>query len=112
MNRKILVYIAAPYTKGDIAQNVRRALECADILFAKGYIPYVPHLNAFWHFLSPKSWDDWMKIDLAILERCDAVFRLDGESLGANKEVRFADKIGLPIFYSIEELEEYYAPHR
>ena len=112
MKKPLLIYIAAPYTEGDVIQNVRRALECADILFAKGYIPYCPLLNVFWHFLSPKSWDDWMKIDLAILERCDAVFRLDGSSIGANKEVRFSDKIGLPIFYSIEELEEYYAPHR
>jgi len=99
-----LIYISAPYTLGDTAQNVRRAIEVADILLARGHIPFIPHLTHFWHFISPKTHREWMEIDKAILERCDAVLRLDGESRGADEEVAHAEKMGLKIYWSLEEV--------
>jgi hypothetical protein len=101
---RTVIYISAPYTIGDVAQNVRRAIDAADILLARGYIPFVPHLTHFWHFISPKSHRKWIEIDKVILERCDAVLRLDGESVGADEEVAHAEKLGKPIYWSIDEL--------
>ena len=37
------VYIAGPYTKGDVALNVRKAYEAANQLADLGFAPFVPH---------------------------------------------------------------------
>jgi nucleoside 2-deoxyribosyltransferase len=101
---KKLIYIAGPYTIGDVAINIRNAVEVANSLFERGYIPFVPHLSHLWHFITPKSHEEWMEIDRAILERCDGVFRLEGESVGADEEVAHAKTYDIPVYYSIEEL--------
>jgi len=101
---KQLIYIASPYTIGDQADNVRRQLLVADELLEMGYIPFPPCLSHFWHFVSPKSWHTWLDIDKEILKRCDAVLRLEGESVGADMEVELADELGIPVYYSIEEM--------
>ena len=98
------VYIAAPYSKGETAINVRNAILAADKVLEKGHIPFIPHLTHFWHYISPKPWETWLKIDQDWLEVCDAVLRLPGLSIGADMEVDIAQKAGKPIFYSIEEL--------
>jgi hypothetical protein len=42
--------------------------------------------------------------DLNWLAKCDAVLRLPGASSGADREVEYAQKLGIPVFYSIEEI--------
>lgn len=106
MSMSNLIYISSPYTNGDVAENVRLACEAGNELLKRGYIPFIPHLSLFWHFAFPKSWGTWMRIDLEILSRCDAVLRIGGASIGADKEVRFAEKLGLCVYYSLEELEK------
>lgn len=39
-----------------------------------------------------------------LLEKCDAVFRIAGESKGADQDVRIAKERGLKIFYKMEEI--------
>jgi hypothetical protein len=39
------------------------------------------------------------------LELCDAVYRIEGASPGADREVRRAVEVGMPVYYSLEELE-------
>ena len=99
----LYIYIAGPYTKGDVAVNVRTAIIAADQLVAKGYIPYIPHLTHFWHLISPHDYKFWIAMDLEWLRKCDAVLRLPGDSDGADYEVLIAQDDGMPIFYSIEE---------
>jgi len=101
---KKVIYIAGPYTKGDVALNVRNAIDAGDTLLEKGYIPFVPHLSHFWHFISPKTHREWLEIDKAILERCDALLRLEGESAGADEEVNHARQLGIDIYWSIKDL--------
>ncbi len=100
----MLIYISAPYTQGDVVQNVRRAINAADDLLTMGHIPYVPHLTHFWHFISPKPWETWLEIDKAIIPKCDALLRLNGESVGADIEVEVAEAIGIPVYWSLEEV--------
>ncbi len=102
--KPMLIYISAPYSLGDVVSNVRFACEIGDQILAKGHIPLVPHLTHFWHFLSPKSWEEWLRIDQCFLARCDAVLRIDGESKGADMEVQLAKDLGIPVFYSLEEV--------
>lgn len=99
------VYIASPYTKGDVAVNVRRNIEAADRVALIGYVPFAPLLTHFWHLLIPHEYEFWCEHDLAWLERCDCIIRLPGESTGADKEVARAVELGLPVYYSVEELE-------
>lgn len=100
------VYIACPYTKGDIAQNVHNAIKVADMIAEMGHIPYVPVLAHFWHLVSPHPWEFWMKIDEEFLKVCDCVFRMDGESTGADREVELARLSSKPIFYNLGDLED------
>jgi len=98
------VYVSAPYTNGDTVWNVRRAIDAGDKLVEMGHFPFIPHLSHFWHYVSPKSWEQWLEIDRAFIPVCDAVLRLTGESKGADIEVEEAKKLGIPIYYSLDEL--------
>jgi len=39
-----------------------------------------------------------------LLERCDAVLRIPGESQGADRDVEIARRRGLPLFYTVEDV--------
>jgi len=108
MKKNITVYIASPYTVGDVALNVRRQIDCADELMNLGFIPFAPLYSHFQHMIHPRSYEDWMRIDLVWVAKCDAVLRLCGESKGARIEVCEAKELGIPVFYSIEALNNYY----
>jgi hypothetical protein len=100
----ITVYIASPYTLGDVAVNVRESLLMADKLVELGYAPYPPLYSHFWHFLSPKPYETWVELDMEWVLRCDVLLRLPGESSGADAEVALAKEHGIPVFNSIKEL--------
>lgn len=102
------VYIASPYTKGDVAVNVRESLLAADQLLELGYAPYPPLYSHFWHFLSPKPYETWTTLDMEWVKRCDCVLRLPGESSGADAEVKLAKANNIPVFSSIEILDQYW----
>jgi hypothetical protein len=84
------VYVAGPYSKGDVVLNVRNAIAAADTLLAAGHTPFIPHLTHLWHLVSPKTYEEWLAIDLDWLKCCDALVRLPGESSGADREVVYA----------------------
>ena len=102
------VYIAGPYTKGDVAVNVRNAYEAASRLADIGFAPFVPHATHFWHLLSPRPYEFWLELDSQFLPICAAVLRLPGESTGADKEVELARILGIPIFTEIAELAKHF----
>jgi len=97
------VYIAGPYTKGDIAINVRNATEAANQILQAGHIPFLPHLTHFWHILFPGPYEQWIRLDLEWLSCCDALIRLTGESRGADGEVCEAVRLGIPVYNSVDE---------
>jgi hypothetical protein len=98
------IYIAGPYTKGDVAINVRNAYAAANQLADAGFSPFVPHQTHFWHMLFPRPYEDWLKLDLAFVPVCDAMLRLPGESVGADGEVAMAESRGIPVFTDIDTL--------
>lgn len=98
------VYIASPYTKGDVACNIHRAILTADLLIEMGHTPYVPVLTHFWHLVIPHPWEFWIEYDLKLLPMFDCVLRIPGESEGADREVAQAKNLGIPVYYSLEEL--------
>ena len=102
---KKIIYISSPYTIGNQADNVRRQVMVANELLTLGFVPFCPCLSHLWHLITPKPQQEWLDIDLALLSRMDALLRLPGESEGADNEVAFALQSGLPVYYSLEEIE-------
>jgi len=98
-----LIYIAGPYTS-DPVQNTHRAITVADELIFDGLIPYIPHLTLLWHLVTPRNVQFWYDYGYHILKRCDAVFRMEGKSVGADKEVELAKQYNIPVFYSMYDL--------
>lgn len=103
-----VVYVAGPYTKPDPVSNTRAALDEATILLDSGLVaPIVPHLSLHWDLVHPRPYEDWLQLDLDIIRRCHAVYRLPGASAGADREVSWAGCLMLPVFRRREALLEW-----
>lgn len=107
MNKIETVYIASPYSIGDKEHNVAVSLDMADELARYGYYPFTPLLSHFWHLQHKHEYDFWLNQCLTWVRRCDALIRIPGTSKGADIEIEHAKKLGIPVFYSIEELLDY-----
>mgnify|MGYP001562128470 CR=1 FL=1 len=104
-----LVYIAGKFrapSTWDIEQNVRAAEEEALEVWRLGGIAVCPHMNTRFYQGQLPSWV-WLKGDLEILRRCDAVLTVPGwrYSEGTQAEVRQAKAWRLPVFHSSASLE-------
>lgn len=103
-----VVYVAGPISGfepgGSQFDNVREAVELGERLRLLGFAVIVPHLSALWHMIAPVPYEAWLAMDFAILERCDAVFRMPGASSGADREVAHAVAHGVPVFSSLDAL--------
>lgn len=100
------VYVAGPISHGDTLVNIRNGLKAGIELVKYGFHPFVPHMDFVSYILDPETLDyeTILHQDLAWIRRCDALYRLQGFSPGAEREVEFANDIGLPVFYSLGEL--------
>ena len=107
---KLKVYIASPYTKGDVAVNVKLQLDTVDQLMTLGYAPFAPLYSHFQHMAHPRPYEDWISIDLEWVHACNVLLRLPGDSSGADGEVAYARELGIPVVFSVEELLEKFAP--
>ena len=112
---KPVVYIASPYTKGDVAMNTHFQCKIFDQLLSDGRVlPVAPLWSHFQHLLFPRPYKDWIEYDQAMLRLYDCCLRLTAnlpgrqysqyESTGADAEVASFERMGKPIFNSIEEL--------
>ncbi len=91
------VYIAGPYTRGDVARNVAVAMAAADTLIRAGFAPFVPHLSHFQHMAHPQPYETWTRLDFAWLAVCDAMVRPPGDSPGADAEEAWCRAHGIPV---------------
>ncbi len=108
------VYIAGPITGKTIEEesaNVERALDVADNLVSFGMAVYLPHISWFTDQCAERHGKkklgyNYLKQDMEWILQCDAVFRMTGFSLGADKEVTFADKREIPVYYTLDVLKK------
>lgn len=98
------IFISGPYTNLDPCINTRNAILAAEKVIERGHIPFIPHLNHLWHLISPHEPDFWYDYDLQWLPICDVILRLPGESEGADREVRWAERLHIRVIYDIDEL--------
>jgi len=104
----MLVYISCPYSAPTVEEreaNVHKAIDAGIELIQKGHSPVIPILL---HYLDLRaiekgiefSWDDYMRVDLELLSKCDAMLLL-GHSKGCDIELEYAEQLGMPIYYSV-----------
>lgn len=98
------IYVASPYSNGNKIANVRRSIVIGEELSALGHTPFLPLLNHFWDKLFPHDEKFWLNYDIKWLEVCDALLRLDGESKGGDVEVAVAERLGLRVYYNLEDI--------
>ena len=129
MTSPLQILIAGPYrsgTGGDpdaIARNLARLEEAAWPIFERGHVPMIGE----WVALPLLRWaeapgaavgpapatdgstteahsDVMYETAARLLEHCDAVLRLPGESSGADTDVAIARRRGIPVYFDIEEI--------
>jgi nucleoside 2-deoxyribosyltransferase len=104
-----LIYIASPYSHGDAFVNVQRQQDAANKILNLGALPIWPLCSAYLNMSCPREWEEWMDICLGLANRCDALWRLDGDSRGADLEVEFMLAQGKPVFYYEDDLQAWLA---
>lgn len=123
------VYVASAISRGDLTDNINRAIDAGRDLMRAGFAPLVPHTSAFWGGAT-HGWvaapdgnmskhtyavatvggfegathADWLGIDIPWVLVSDAVLRLPGESAGADQETAAARAAGIPVFESVAEV--------
>jgi hypothetical protein len=121
MNKRMMILIAGPYRSGTgddpqkMAENLRRLEQASLPIFRAGHIPMIGEWVALpiWNVAGGKEVGDALYDEILhptagrLIERCDAVLRLEGESKGADNDVRLANERGIPVYYSIEDLPQY-----
>ncbi len=114
----MLILIAGPYRSGTnddptlMQQNLNNLESVALPLFRKGHIPMIGEWVALplIHLAgSGKPGDEaWEEIQYPVahrlLEKCDAILRLQGVSKGADEDVRIATERGLKVYHNLEEV--------
>lgn len=115
MPEPLIILIAGPYrsgTDGDaaaVAENLRRLEAAAAPIYRLGHIPVIGEWVALpiARGIDP---DDAPDVDVLydtahrLLQRCDAVLRLPGESRGADDDVAIARQRGLPVYYRLDDI--------
>lgn len=109
---KVRIYVAGPITgggAGSVLKSINRAILAGDELLERGFAPFIPHLNTLWETVCPHHpVQDWLDYDKQWIRVCHGLLRLPGESPGADGEVDFCLERGIPVFYTIRDLEEYF----
>lgn len=106
------IMISGPYTSGAADEEARRRNlrvmnDAALLVFRLGHVPIIgvnlalPIIEA----AGPEHFDElMMPISLAAADRCDAVLRVGGPSVGADQEVERFRARGLPVFSAVQQI--------
>ena len=97
------VFIAGPYgdhnPKDVIVANVQKADKVARDLMALGHQVYCPHKMSWgWEDDSRLTREQFLELDLSFLRYwAEAIYRIHGESSGADGEMAEAQRLGLLV---------------
>lgn len=114
----MMILVAGPYRSGTnddpalMAENLHRLEAVTLPLFRAGHLPMIGEWVALplWHLAGGQTPGDaaWQEILYPVahhlLDRCDAILRLPGESKGADEDVRLATERGLPVYYRLDDV--------
>ncbi|TDV40949.1 DUF4406 domain-containing protein [Actinophytocola oryzae] len=114
----MLILIAGPYRSGTdddpelMAGNLARLEEAAWPIFQRGHVPMIGEWVALPVLrgaggtgpTDPVAEQIMYPTAERLLEHCDAVLRLPGDSTGADQDVRIARERGLPVYHRVEDI--------
>ena len=118
MKKPLLILIAGPYRSGtndvpeQMAANLHALERYALPLYRAGHLPMIGEWVALLIIRAAGSgrvgdpvYQEYLyPVASRLLERCDAVLRIPGESKGADQDVAIARERGLPVFFTLEEV--------
>lgn len=118
MTKAMMILIAGPYRSGTgddparMADNLQKLEAAAWPIFQKGHVPMIgewaalPVLRGAGGGAPGSAAYDSIMHPTAhrLLEKCDGVLRLAGESAGADNDVRIALQRGIPVWRTVEEI--------
>lgn len=123
MTKPLMILIAGPYRSGTgddpalLAANLRALEAAAWPVFRAGHVPMIGEWVALPVLSSAGA--DGLADPLAeqvmyptahrLLQHCDGVLRLPGDSRGADQDVAIAEERGIPVWRSVEEIPGYVA---
>lgn len=115
MTTPLLILIAGPYRSGTgddpalIARNLEILERAAAPIHRLGHVPMIgewvalPTLRGMDETDATEG-DVMYETAHRLLQHCDAVLRLPGDSAGADMDVKIALERGLPVYRALEEI--------
>ena len=116
----MLILIAGPYRSGtndephELARNLEFLESAAWPIFEAGHIPMIGEWVALpvMRGIGSEVGDDASLTVLTpaaerLLQHCDGVLRLPGESTGADNDVRIARERGIPVYTSADQIPRF-----
>ena len=114
----MLILIAGPYRSGTednpelIQKNLDNLEAMAFPLFKKGHVPMIGEWVALpimklagSKAIGDEVWDEVQyPVAHRLLEKCDAVLRIEGASKGADMDVEIAKEKGLKVYYNLDDV--------
>jgi hypothetical protein len=117
-SKPMIVLVAGPYRSGTnddpalIARNLDRLEAAAMPVYQAGHIPLIGEWVAL--PLMKQAGSTALGDTIAeeylypvagrLIERCDAVYRIEGASKGADEDVRLARERGIPVYFRAEDI--------
>lgn len=108
------IMIAGPYSSGGAdaekrSDNLRAMNEAALVVFQKGHTPVIG-VNMALPVIGVAGDDRFeeimMPISLALADRCDAILRIGGASVGADQEVERLRDAGKRVYFSVDDIAD------
>jgi hypothetical protein len=117
MQKPMLILIAGPYRSGTgddpalMAENLRSLERAAWPIFERGHVPMIGEWVAL-PVLASAGTDVFGALAERVmyptaerlLQHCDAVLRLPGESKGADQDVAIARDRGIPVYFDLDDV--------
>jgi len=114
----MMILIAGPYRSGTdndpvrIKNNMDRLEAPALPIFKKGHVPMIGEwvANPLIKMAGSKEVGDSIFTEIQypashrVLAKCDAILRIEGASNGADQDVELAKKLGLKVYYDLNEI--------
>jgi hypothetical protein len=109
------VYVACPISNGDVNRdrevldaNFQKAITVFDQLWEMGLAPLCPAFTVKHPRWERVPYNTWTEIDAPWVLASHAVFRIPGESKGADEECQLALDAGIPVFTDFDSIRSYF----
>jgi len=111
------IYVAHSYgrrhglTDLECEINVLRSIKAARVLIDMGHNPFIPNLFHYVHngWADSPPEDKYFEMVSEWIQFCDALLVADvpkWKSSGVLREAKIAEKLGIPVYYSIGDIAE------